>query len=86
MTDGLQGVAASLGGLIGSIIGYYFGEQAGASSSRAADEAASPGEAEQDTTSTGDGIQPARIAETPPSSEDGAPVTEDLETPHNEKT
>ena len=26
--DGLQGVAASMGGLIGSIIGYYFGESA----------------------------------------------------------
>jgi hypothetical protein len=26
--DGLQGVAAALGGLIGSIIGYYFGESA----------------------------------------------------------
>jgi hypothetical protein len=26
--DGLQAVAASLGGLIGSIIGYYFGESA----------------------------------------------------------
>src|SRR5262245_16646478 len=27
--DGIQVVAASLGGLIGSIIGYYFGESAG---------------------------------------------------------
>jgi hypothetical protein len=28
--DGVQTVAAALGGLIGSIIGYYFGESAGA--------------------------------------------------------
>ena len=28
--DGLQGVAAAMGGLIGSIIGYYFGESAAA--------------------------------------------------------
>ena len=28
MTDGVQVVAAALGGLIGSIIGYYFGESA----------------------------------------------------------
>ena len=28
MRDGLQAVAANLGGLIGSIIGYYFGESA----------------------------------------------------------
>ena len=29
LKDGLQAVAAALGGLIGSIIGYYFGESAG---------------------------------------------------------
>jgi hypothetical protein len=29
MKDGLQAVAAALAGLIGSIIGYYFGESAG---------------------------------------------------------
>ncbi len=29
MRDGLQAVAAALGGLIGSIVGYYFGESAG---------------------------------------------------------
>jgi hypothetical protein len=28
LTDGVQAVAAALGGLIGSIIGYYFGESA----------------------------------------------------------
>jgi len=28
VTDGVQAVAAALGGLIGSIIGYYFGESA----------------------------------------------------------
>ena len=28
MTEGLQAVAAALGGLIGSIVGYYFGESA----------------------------------------------------------
>ncbi len=31
LKDGLQAVAAALGGLIGSIIGYYFGESAGKS-------------------------------------------------------
>lgn len=30
--DGVQAVAAALGGLLGSIIGYYFGESAGAKS------------------------------------------------------
>jgi len=29
LKDGIQAVAAALGGLIGSIIGYYFGESAG---------------------------------------------------------
>ena len=29
LKDGVQAVAAALGGLIGSIIGYYFGESAG---------------------------------------------------------
>lgn len=73
MTDGLQGVAASLGGLIGSIIGYYFGEQVGASASRSSDELDSTGEAVQGTTSTGDGIQPARLDSSQPSAEDEKP-------------
>lgn len=32
--DGLQAVAAALGGLIGSIIGYYFGESAASKAPR----------------------------------------------------
>ncbi len=35
--EGLQGVSATLGGLIGSIIGYYFGESAGKNSMRGGD-------------------------------------------------
>lgn len=76
MTDGLQGVAASLGGLIGSIIGYYFGEQAGASANRPGDDIGSSGEAIQDLTSTGDGIQPARIPQSPSSPESDQPGDE----------
>jgi hypothetical protein len=49
LKEGLQSVAAALGGLIGSIIGYYFGESAGKGKLPGAkDTAAQGGQAEQD--------------------------------------
>ena len=51
--DGLQAVVASLGGLIGSVIGYYFGESA--AEKKAESTTASVGhEAEQKEDDTGD--------------------------------
>jgi membrane protein DedA with SNARE-associated domain len=60
MTEGLEGVAAALGGLVGSIIGYYFGEQVGSAASRAAEAGESKGEAIQADGNQGE-IKPARI-------------------------
>jgi hypothetical protein len=51
MSDAIQGVVASLGGLIGSIIGYYFGESAASKAAARDDEevfADDSGRAEQD--------------------------------------
>src|SRR5262245_22643659 len=43
MAEGLESVAAALGGLVGSIIGYYFGEQVGSATNRTADRSESRG-------------------------------------------
>jgi len=48
--DGVQAVAAALGGLIGSIIGYYFGESAASKSQ--------PPAANQPPAPTGPAVQP----------------------------
>ncbi|MDA1314853.1 MAG: hypothetical protein O2968_16085 [Acidobacteria bacterium] len=76
MTDGLQGVAASLGGLIGSIIGYYFGEQVGAASSQSTGETESPGETTLDSAPTDGGIRPPRFDDTQSSQEVSGPRDE----------
>ncbi len=49
MKEGLQSVAAALGGLIGSIMGYYFGESAARNRSSVADNASPPPAVEQNT-------------------------------------
>ncbi|MEE9552965.1 MAG: hypothetical protein V3W18_01610 [candidate division Zixibacteria bacterium] len=51
LSDAIQGVVASLGGLIGSIIGYYFGESAASRAAAPSDEeifADNSGRAKQD--------------------------------------
>ena len=45
--DGLESVAATLGGLLGSVIGYYFGESAARRRLDAGQPAISPGPVEQ---------------------------------------
>ena len=42
VSKAVQGIVASLGGLVGSILGYYFGESAGARKSEAAPAAVPP--------------------------------------------
>lgn len=63
----LQAVASSLGGLIGAIIGYYFGESAG--SRRAADEPMATRDVSQ-REDVGDGIRKANV-QPPGDSESG---------------
>ena len=55
MSNAIQGVVASLGGLIGSIIGYYFGESAASRAAASDDDeifADDSGRAEQDPSET----------------------------------
>ena len=54
--DGLQGVAAALGGLIGSIIGYYFGESAARNRASSGEAPSSDPAIEQDFTQQEAGI------------------------------
>jgi hypothetical protein len=59
--DGVQLVVASLGGLVGSIIGYYFGESAAERRYSAPAEAIPPAPApEQQPGQGGGGVRPAR--------------------------
>ena len=66
ISDVLQAVASSLGGLIGAIIGYYFGESAG--SRRTTDEPTATRDVKQGE-NVGDGIREADIQ--PPGEEGG---------------
>ena len=59
ISDVLQAVASSLGGLIGAIIGYYFGESAGRR--RAPVEPVTANDVEQ-SDEGGDDVQQARIS------------------------
>jgi hypothetical protein len=72
MSEGLEGVAAALGGLVGSIIGYYFGEQVGNVNARTARSGESRGEAIQDDTLNRD-IQEARIPPAPAPADNPGP-------------
>ena len=68
MTEGLEGVAAALGGLVGSIIGYYFGEQVATANVRTGDRADTRGEAiQEDLTAE---VSPARIPPAPSAPDD----------------
>jgi len=64
LRDGLQSVAAALGGLLGSVIGYYFGESAARRRYDAGQLAISPGPAEQQE--PGDGAISIQVPPKPP--------------------
>ena len=70
LTDGLQAVAAALGGLIGSIMGYYFGESAAsrkeADSNAPVPDASSPVQQPPAGNEPVSGIVPAPTPPTPP--------------------
>ena len=69
MTEGLEGVAAALGGLVGSIIGYYFGEQVATANVRTGERADTRGEAIQEDLPPAE-VSPARIPPAPSAPDD----------------